>query len=62
MSASDSLPAPPASLDRDGRAALEAYAARALLRQERALERATDEVFEHIPRALRGLVRRVLAP
>lgn len=62
MSASDSLPAPPASLDRDGRAALEAYAARALLRQQRALERAADDVFDHVPRTLRGVVRRVLAP
>lgn len=59
---SDRLPAAPAALGADGRAALDAYAARALRRQQSELAEAVDDSFEHVPRALRGLLRRALAP
>ncbi len=59
---SDRLPAAPAALDADGRAKLDAYAARALRRQQRELANAVDDTFERVPRTLRGLLRRALAP
>ncbi len=62
LSTSHRLPAAPAALDADGRAELDTYAARALRRQQIELADAVDETFEHVPRALRGLLRRALAP
>ncbi len=62
MDMSDHLPVPPASLDGPDRARLDGYALRAVQRQQRMLEQATDEALDHVPRPVRGLVRRILAP
>jgi hypothetical protein len=54
------LPEPPASLD-DGHAAqLSAQTEAALARQRRELAAALERALEHIPRPLRGAVRRVV--
>jgi len=56
----DHLPPPPPSLDRERQAELTALTDRALRRRRRHLAEAIDLAFEHIPRLLRGAVRRAL--
>jgi hypothetical protein len=54
----DHIPPPPPSLDRARDAELTALTEQALRRQRRQLAQAIDRAFEHIPRPLRGAVRR----
>jgi hypothetical protein len=54
------LPPVPKSLDRVRQAELTALTERALRRRRQHLAEAIDVAFEHIPRPLRGAVRRVL--
>jgi hypothetical protein len=54
------LPPAPKSLDRARQAELTALTERALLRRRQHLAEAIDMAFEHIPRPLRGAVRRAL--
>ncbi len=56
----DHLPSPPPSLDRARSAELNALTEEALLRRRRELKQAIDRAFDHIPRPLRGTVRRAL--
>jgi hypothetical protein len=56
----DRLPEPPPSLDRERGAELSACTRAALLRQRRELAESIEEAFEHIPRPLRGAVRRII--
>jgi hypothetical protein len=56
----DQLPPPPPSLDRAHGAELTALTEQALRRQRRELSLAIDRAFDHIPRPLRGAVRRAL--
>lgn len=58
--ATDRLPAPPPSLDSEHAAELSAQTEAALSHQRRALAESLDAALEHIPRVLRGPVRRVL--
>jgi hypothetical protein len=59
-SPADHLPPPPPSLDRVPGAELTALTEQALRRQRRELAEAIDRAFGHIPRPLRGAVRRAL--
>jgi hypothetical protein len=54
------LPHPPPSLDAARQAQLTALTEQALLRRRRDLAEAIDMAFDHIPRPLRGVVRRAL--
>jgi hypothetical protein len=54
------LPDPPPSLDREHRAELSAQTAVALQRQREQLAASLESALEHIPGALRGVVRRTL--
>jgi hypothetical protein len=54
------LPPPPPSLDAARQAELTALTERALLRRRRQLAEAIDMAFDHVPRPLRGVVRRAL--
>jgi hypothetical protein len=56
----DHLPPPPPLLDRAHSAELGALTEQALQRQRRQLAEAIDLAFDHIPRPLRGAVRRAL--
>jgi hypothetical protein len=56
----DRIPAPPPSLDSKHAAELTAQTEAALERQRRALADSLDEALQHIPRVLRGPVRRAL--
>jgi hypothetical protein len=56
----DHLPAAPASLDSEHAAELSAQVDAALKRQRRELTDALERALEHIPRPLRGAVRRVM--
>ena len=56
----DHLPPPPASLDRVRDAELTALTKRALRQQRRQLAQAIDKALDHVPRPLRGAVRRAL--
>ncbi|MGO8905517.1 MAG: hypothetical protein ACLQMH_07840 [Solirubrobacteraceae bacterium] len=56
----DHLPPPPPSLHRERQAELTALTEQALRRRRRHLAEAIDLAFEHIPRLLRGAVRRAL--
>jgi len=56
----DSFPPAPPSLDRERGAELSALTEQALRRQRRELAEAIDRAYEHIPRPLRGAVRRAL--
>jgi hypothetical protein len=56
----DHLPPPPPSLDPERGAELSALTEQALRRQRRELAEAIDRAFDHIPRPLRGAVRRAL--
>jgi hypothetical protein len=56
----DHLPPTPPSLDRARSAELTALTEQALRRQRRELAQAIDRAFDHIPRPLRGTVRRAL--
>jgi hypothetical protein len=56
----DHFPPPPPSLDRAHNAELTALTERALRRRRRELALAIDMAFDHIPRMLRGAVRRAL--
>jgi len=56
----DQLPSPPPSLSAAHGAELTALTEQALRRQRRALALALDAAFDHIPRLLRGAVRRAL--
>lgn len=53
-------PPPPPSLDREREAELTALTEQALRRQRRHLAEAIEMAFDHIPRPLRGAVRRAL--
>jgi hypothetical protein len=59
-STTDRLPDPPASLDSEHATELSAQTGAALRRQQRELDDALERALEHIPRPLRGAVRRVL--
>jgi hypothetical protein len=59
-SPTDHLPPPPPSLDREREAELTALTERALRGRRRELALAIDMAFDHIPRMLRGAVRRAL--
>jgi hypothetical protein len=54
------IPNPPSSLDREHAQALSALTEAALRRQRRELAESLDAALDHIPRPLRGAVRRVL--
>jgi hypothetical protein len=56
----DHLPDPPASLDSERAAELSAVTEAALRRQRSELSRALERALDHIPRPLRGTVRRVV--
>jgi hypothetical protein len=56
----DQLPPPPPSLTAAHAAELNKLTEQALRRQRRALAIAIDKAFDHIPRLLRGAVRRAL--
>jgi hypothetical protein len=56
----ENLPPPPPSLQGARGAELTALSEQALRRQRRELAEAIDRAFEHIPRLLRGAVRRAL--
>ncbi len=56
----DHLPPPPPSLDGAREAELTALTEHALRRQRHQLALAIDMAFDHIPRPLRGAVRRAL--
>ena len=56
----DHLPPPPPSLSEEHGTELTALAEQALRRERRERDLAIDAAFEHIPRALRGVVRRAL--
>ena len=56
----DRLPDPPPSLAGEPAAKLSSQTEAALSRQRSALAEALEESLEHIPRMLRGPVRRVL--
>jgi len=56
----DHLPPPPPSLDRGRDAELTALTKQALRQQQRQLAQAIDRALEHVPRPLRGAVRRAL--
>ena len=54
------LPPPPPSLDRAREEELTALTKQALQRQRRQLAQAIDRALDHVPRPLRGAVRRAL--
>jgi hypothetical protein len=56
----DRVPDPPASLDSERAAELTAQTRAALRHQRRQLAAAIEKAFEHIPRPLRGAIRRAL--
>jgi len=54
------LPDPPRSLGRERAAELSAHTEAALRRQRRELAESLEAALDHIPRLLRGAVRRVM--
>jgi hypothetical protein len=56
----DPFPAPPHDLDGEHTAALRTLTERALRNQRREVARSIDAAFDHIPRTMRPVVRRVL--
>lgn len=56
----DPLPASPPGLDAEHAAALRTLTEQALRSQRREIAGAVDAAFDHIPRTLRPVVRRIL--
>ncbi len=56
----DSYPAPPPDLDSEHAGTLRGLTERALRDQRDEVARSVDDAFDHIPRTMRPVVRRVL--